>query len=53
MNSFKDEVSAVSVSNDNKFIISGSKDKSVKIFDAQEKSEIYHFTDLHAGTLMA
>ena len=42
----------MAVSNDSKFIISGSKDKSVKIFDVQRRCQIHHFPELHKGILI-
>jgi len=35
--------------NDERFIISGSGDKSIKIFDILTKQQIYHFVDAHEG----
>jgi len=37
----------VAISNDNKYIISGSEDKTIKIFDLETKQEVYHFKKAH------
>jgi len=37
------------VSNDNSYIISGSGDRSIKVFDLQNKQEIHHFQAAHDG----
>ncbi len=39
----------MAVTSDGKYIISGSLDKSLKIFDLNEKREIHHFQDAHEG----
>ena len=36
-------------SRDGKYIISGSKDKSIKIFDVQTKELVHQFADVHNG----
>jgi len=35
------------VTPDNRFIVSGSFDSSIKVFDLQTKQEIYHFQNAH------
>jgi len=37
------------MSNNNRYIISGSEDKSIKIFDFFTKSEYHHFEAAHLG----
>lgn len=39
-------VSSLTVSSDNRFIISGSHDKSIKIFEVETKKQIQHFKDV-------
>jgi len=34
---------------DGKYIVSGSEDKSIKIFDLETKQEVHHFADIHEG----
>lgn len=45
----KDVISSVVISKDNKFLVSSSWDKSIKVFDFDTKHEIYHFKDAHDG----
>jgi len=42
-------VLSVTFSLDSKYIISGSDDRSVKVFDLQSKKERRHYQNLHAG----
>jgi len=44
-------VRCVAISADDKYIISGSEDKSIKVFDLEIKQQIYHFADAHQGIL--
>ena len=46
-----DWVSSVAVSPDGRYIISGSYDNSIKVFDLQSKQEIHHFQQAHQGTI--
>ena len=43
------KITSVAVTSDNKFIISASDDKSIKVFDLQtpKEKEVYHFEDAH------
>ena len=34
---------------DGRFIVSGSKDKSIKIFDLEKLQEVHHFKNIHEG----
>jgi len=43
---------SVSISSDNKYIVSGSWDKSIKIFDVENKKELYHIENAHQGKLI-
>ena len=40
------------MSSDNRFIVSGSEDKSIKVFDLQTKQQLHHFADAHQGTII-
>jgi len=40
-------IQSVAVTSDSKFIISGSSDKSIKVFDILTKQEVHHFQDAH------
>ena len=42
-------ISAVNVTSDDKYIISGSFDKSIKIFDLYTRRLIHHFVNVHKG----
>ena len=44
-----DRVRCLTISNNNKYIISGSEDKSIKLFDLQNGQQIFHFQELHEG----
>ncbi len=44
-----ESIGALIVSPDNKYIISGSDDKSIKIFDIEGKKVVHHFQDAHEG----
>ena len=46
-----DWVNSVAISADCRFIVSGSKDKSIKVFDMDTKQQLYHFLDAHSGTI--
>ena len=43
--------SRVAVSGDSKFIVSGSKDKTIAIWDAQDKKLLHHFEDAHKDAI--
>jgi len=49
MNIIAGEVHSVVFSRDGKYIISGSKDKSIKIFDVKTKQPVHQFADVHNG----
>lgn len=42
---------SIIISHDNRFVVSGSKDQSIKILDLQEKKEIHHFQNVHNGII--
>lgn len=46
---YLDPVHSVVVTSDNKYLISGSSDRSIKVFDLNTKQEIYHFKNAHKG----
>lgn len=39
----------MAITPDNKYIISGSQDRCIKIFDLLAKKEIHHFKNVHEG----
>ena len=43
-----DDVKSIAITNDGRFFISGSRDKTFKIFDLETKEEVYHGKDPHA-----
>ena len=46
-----DAITSVAISADGRFIVSGSNDKSIKIFNMDIKQQLYHFSDTHSGTI--
>lgn len=44
-----DAVHSLVVTSDNKYIISGSWDKSIRVFDLQTFQDVYHFKNAHFG----
>jgi len=50
INPFLDGITSVAVTSDSKYIISGSYDKSIKVFDLQTKQQVHHFENAHEGT---
>jgi len=42
-----DGVTSVAVTSDNRYVISGSWDKSIKVFDLQTKQQVHHFENAH------
>ncbi len=42
-----DEVITVAISPNNKYIVTGSFDNAIKVFDYESKQEIYQFDDAH------
>ena len=53
LNSVIDPIYAVAISSDNRTIVSGSTDKSIKMFDIKTKNQLYYFKDIHAGRINA
>jgi len=47
-----DVISSVAISNDDKYIISGSWDHTIKIFDLETKQEVHHFKNAHEGNFL-
>ncbi len=39
----------LTVSRDNKYIISGSRDKTLKVFDIEKKTEVFRIEEAHQG----
>jgi len=44
---FVDDIVAITVTPNNRYMISGSRDESVKLFDLQTKQFVHHFTKEH------
>ena len=44
-------VTSVAISADGRFIVSGSYDKSIKVFDMHTKEQLHHFSDAHSSTI--
>ena len=44
---FVGEIDTLAITSDNRLLISGSADRSLKIFDLKEKKEIHHFQNAH------
>jgi len=44
-----DENISLLLTSDNRYIISASEDKSMKIFDIQAKKQVYHFKNIHTS----
>lgn len=49
---FLDEITCVIVSRDNRYIISGSDDNTIKVFDMSTKTEVHHITEVHDSNNM-
>ena len=46
-----DWISCIAITSDARFIVSGSGDKSIKIFDLESKEPVHHFKDAHTGII--
>ena len=44
-----EHVTAITVSDDNRYIISGSFDKSIKVFDMITHQEVFHLEKIHTS----
>jgi len=44
-----DLITSVTVTYDNRYVISGSWDESIKVFDLQTKQLVHHFENAHKG----
>ena len=42
----------MAISYDRKLVVTGSMDKSVKVFDVATKKLLHHFEDLHTGDIV-
>jgi len=42
-------VNSVATTTDGRFIISGSGDATMKIFELEAKEEVHHFQKIHSG----
>ncbi len=50
---FLDKITCVTVTPDNKFIVTTSYDKSVKIIDLTFKKEVHHFQEAQMGNYLS
>jgi len=46
---FLGRVASVAVTSDDKYVVSGSWDKSLKVFDLQTRQQVHHFENAHKG----
>lgn len=44
---------SVAVTSDDQFLISASRDKSIKVFDIHTKQEVHHFQNAHKGKIVS
>ncbi len=42
-----DKINCVTTSPDGRFLVSGSEDASIKIFDLKTRQEVHHFEGVH------
>jgi len=42
-------ITSIAITSDNRYIISGSFDKSIKVFDLQTKKKLHHIEKAHQG----
>jgi len=47
-----DSINTLAVTSDSKYIISGSRDGSIKVFDFETKREVHHFQEAHESKLL-
>ncbi len=46
------EIYSLAISSDNKYVVSGgADDNSVKLFDLENKNELFYFKNVHQGEL--
>lgn len=45
----QDKVKCLAVTRDNTFLISGSSDLSIKVFDIEKKKDVHTFKNIHDG----
>ncbi len=46
---YLDTVVSMAMTTDNKYIITGSSDRTIKVLDLISKQEIHHFKNAHSG----
>ncbi len=51
--SFLDYLTSMAVTSDSRYVISGSLDKSIKVFDLKTKQQVHHFTDAHQSKFIS
>jgi len=44
-----DSITSVAVTSDQRYVISGSNDKSIKVFDLRTNQQVHHFENAHQG----
>ena len=44
-------MNSVAITSENRFIISGSSDHSIKVFDLHTKQEVHHFQNVHQSLI--
>jgi WD40 repeat protein len=50
---YLDGVTSLVVTSDNRFVISASYDKSLKIFDLHTKQQVHHFENIHEERILS
>jgi len=48
----EERVRCVAITHDNKYIVSGSEDKSIKVFELQTGQQVYHFQQVHTSAIL-
>lgn len=48
-----DSITSIAITSNDKFLISASQDKSIKVFDLHTKQEVYHFKDTHESKIFS
>lgn len=48
-----EDIMTVAMTPDGKYIVSGSLDNTIKIFDFETKQEVHHFKEAHEGNYLS
>jgi len=48
----KDSINRLTITPDDKYIVSGSRDGSIKVFDFEARREVHHFQEAHESKLL-